>query len=529
MNNKSAFFIHKLTPIIILNIILNVCSIPLNLLIATFLSGVITKAVAGDTRGVAISAGILLAMVIGRSLFDMAVNIPLSKATANRTHLCKIHLYEQIFKHPLHVLYSLNNGETKEKLNDDFNTVKNKYLSVYPSFINGILSFAVYFTYIFIKNRWIALILTLISFIQIIPPVVIEKYLEVNYDNCRDIEAKITDFVVEGCRGFITIKLYGLKQWWLDRLKSYHKIYAKVGKASIYTGTAESTLNSFVSIILTYGTYAIIGIFVLKGFADIDTGLQSIALSGTLFTTVKSMFDLIRNTAETKAAEKRLADFFADDEVGHGTMSINPTLEVSNLSFSYSKDKKIISNLSLTFDPAKLTVIKGTNGCGKSTLLKLAAGLLNSSIGGGSITVGGVNTNSLPSDAFPHKIFYLPQDDAEFDFTARELFEMSLQSKSESAVRIAREFNLTNELIEKSKINELSGGERKKVFLSLAFASEPAVMLLDEPTNSLDEAGKRVLSKLLSNRGAVVITHDSFIDEMAEQVCVFTQEGVIVE
>ncbi len=522
------YFRTKLIPIAIINIILHSFNIPLNLLTAALSAGVITKAVSGDIRGVAITAATLLAIVIGRSLFDMAVNIPLSKATTNRVHLCKLRMYEQIFKRPLHVLYSLNNGETKEKLNDDFDTVKNKYLSVYPSFVNGILSFVVYFAYIFTKNRWIALILTFISLIQIIPPIVIEKYLEVNYDNCRDIEAKITDFIVEGCRGFLTIKLYGLKQWWLDKLKAYHKIYAKVGNASIYTGTAESTLNDLVSNILTYGTYAIIGLFVLKGFTDIDTGIQSITLSGTLFGTVKTMFDLIKNTAETKVAERRLADFFADDEAERRTMSDNPTVEVSDLSFSYNDEKGILSNLNLSLDPAKLTVIKGKNGCGKSTFLKLVTGLLSCPDNSGSVTVGGVNAKFLPSELFPCGIFYLPQDDADFDFTARELFEMSIPSKAEAAVRIAEEFGLTDELIEKSKLNELSGGERKKAFLSLSFASEPAVLLLDEPTNSLDEAGKRVLRQLLSTRGAIVITHDSFIDEAAEQVCVFAQEGVEV-
>ena len=71
-------------------------------------------------------------------------------------------------------------------------------------------------------------------------------------------------------------------------------------------------------------------------------------------------------------------------------------------------------------------------------------------------------------------------------------------------------------MIFESKINELSGGERKKVFLSLAFAVEPSVLMLDEPTNSLDEKGKKVLRDMLIYREKVtiVVTHDPFLDEI---------------
>ena len=53
--------------------------------------------------------------------------------------------------------------------------------------------------------------------------------MQINYDQSRDIEAKITNHVVEAVDGFEIIKLYGLKRWWQTRLADYHKVYLSVG------------------------------------------------------------------------------------------------------------------------------------------------------------------------------------------------------------------------------------------------------------------------------------------------------------
>jgi len=95
--------------------------------------------------------------------------------------------------------------------------------------------------------------------------------------------------------------------------------------------------------------------------------------------------------------------------------------------------------------------------------------------------------------------------------------------------QISVTFGLTDKQLNEMKIRELSGGERKKVFLSIAFAINPPVLLLDEPTNSLDEGGKKILWSLLKERngGAVVISHENIFDELAEKIFVIEKGGII--
>ena len=96
----------------------------------------------------------------------------------------------------------------------------------------------------------------------------------------------------------------------------------------------------------------------------------------------------------------------------------------------------------------------------------------------------------------------------------------------EEALRLAREFRMEDAAVKTVKIRDLSGGEKKKAFLSLAFAIHPALLLLDEPTNSLDQAAIQTMVRLLqAYKGTVlIVTHENCFDAVADQ-CLFLSDG----
>ena len=136
--------------------------------------------------------------------------------------------------------------------------------------------------------------------------------------------------------------------------------------------------------------------------------------------------------------------------------------------------------------------------------------------------IDGVPSSVLSSSNYPRELFFLPQEDAIFNFTAIELFSMMLPDRKEEAIEQAKKFGLSEDLLLCSKINELSGGERKKVFLTIAFVIDPILMILDEPTNSLDMEGKVCLKELLQQREGrtLIVTHDGFMDDIVEHTYV---------
>ena len=230
---------------------------PLGVIIARLTANLVAKATEGDVRCVLRTGTILLRVVITMKLYDIIVGTYYQRTLSKALHKCKISLYKHFLSNPLHILFSSQHGDSIEKLNDDFNVVTGQFVSLYPGFCAGVVTAVTYFVFIMAQNPLVAFTLFGISLLQIVPPVVIKKYMQVNYDNCRDMEAKISNFTVEGCHDFDTIKLYHLKQWWLDRLKKLHKEYVTIGSKSEITCFVDDAITNLVDNILHYGAYGI--------------------------------------------------------------------------------------------------------------------------------------------------------------------------------------------------------------------------------------------------------------------------------
>ncbi len=506
--------------------ILKMIPIPFTLLTATMLSGLVTEATSQHVSAVLSLSAKLILLLLGMKGFDILTGIALQKASSQALHACKQKLYHQFLSNPLHRLYTTNHGDAMEKLNDDFNTVTGKALSLYPAFWTGILTSAVYFIFLAYQNLGIALTLTVISLIQLLPPVIVNRFLQINYNQNRDIEAELSDFILESYHGFVTIKLYHLKQWWLTRLKELHNNYIKTGNRAEATATAEFALLELTKAISTYGTYGIVGLFILSERASLDTGVQAIALSTGFFEAVRQISALLSDFAVAKTAELRLASFFSDEEELEGTLT-DTRIQLQHVSYSYD-DKQILSDISVSLASGGITLIKGTNGTGKSTLFRLITG--QQLCTEGQITIGDISVSKLGTSHFPKQIFYLPQDDAAFRMTAMELYQMLLPNHLTTISAIAQQFSLSETLLYSTNICNLSGGERKKVFLALAFALNPSILLLDEPTNSLDEAGKQILLKLLASRTnpTLLITHETLFDNICTNYFCFHERKTLL-
>ena len=117
-----------------------------------------------------------------------------------------------------------------------------------------------------------------------------------------------------------------------------------------------------------------------------------------------------------------------------------------------------------------------------------------------------------------------------FTFSPYELFKMNNRCDEYCAVEAAKEFGMTDEQIYQTKISNLSGGERKKIYLAYAIAVDPPILMLDEPTNAIDEKGRMVLKDYLAKRKrlTLLITHDSCFDDIPHSQ-IIVNEGQVYE
>lgn len=510
-----------------LSLLVKLYPIGFDLAISMLVAAAVENALEGAISRVAYLGIIAIALLVFVKATNTSISVKFQKYVTEMKHSCKMELYHEYMSNPLFVLYQTGHGSTIENLNDDFDSYIQRYTEYYPSMLASVVGAVTYFLFLVGQSWLIAVTLLAISLLQVLPPLIIKRFLQTNYDNCRNIEAKITDFTLSGYQGFLTIKSYHLQEWWIEKLKKLHKEYLRIGSKSEITSALDDMITNTVDNILKYGTYGIIGLFALFQLAALEVGIQAITLSSYFYQAVKGIFTPVENLAVSKMAQKRISAILPESD-SPGSPLGDADLHFENVSFEYAGNS-ILNGLNFTLHRHEITLIKGPNGIGKSTLLKLIAGLIRCD--SGKITIDQAEMAALPPAAYPEKLFYLTQEDPNYDFPASELFQMSAPGHLVETLRLAKEFRMEDTAVKTVKIRDLSGGEKKKAFLSLAFAIHPAFLLLDEPTNSLDQAAVQTVVKLLQTyKGTVlIVTHENCFDAVADQCLLMEKGGSLVE
>jgi len=195
-----------------------------------------------------------------------------------------------------------------------------------------------------------------------------------------------------------------------------------------------------------------------------------------------------------------------------------PVTEVENVSFSYN-GLTVLENVSFTVEEKAFLAFIGPNGGGKTTLIKLLLGLLKPD--SGRIRIYGTSPEKAA-----HRIGYVPQDVAINKAFPISVLDVVLMGRlrfhgksrlSKADKKAAR--NVLEELemldYQNRRIDDLSGGQRERVFIARALATDPDIMILDEPTASLDTAGRTelyaILKEINKTKTIMVVTHDMMV------------------
>jgi zinc transport system ATP-binding protein len=214
--------------------------------------------------------------------------------------------------------------------------------------------------------------------------------------------------------------------------------------------------------------------------------------------------------------------------------STRPIIELDDISFDYGREP-VLEDITLTVNHGDYSGIIGPNGGGKTTLLQIIFGLLKPS--SGTVKLFGQHIHDFKD--WP-RLGYLPQRmtqaDIRFPITVEEAVSQGRVAKAglfkrlgaadrsaiERALKTSDVYDLRHRLI-----SDLSGGERQRVFIARALASEPEILILDEPTAGIDVASQsrfyQFLKKLNTEFGLTIlfVSHDVgvMVHESSTLIC----------
>ena len=207
-------------------------------------------------------------------------------------------------------------------------------------------------------------------------------------------------------------------------------------------------------------------------------------------------------------------------------------IKVENLSFTYPKSKHmVLHDFSFSFEAGRVYGLLGRNGAGKSTLLNLMTGLLTPKKG--KIMYHDINVRSrLPMTL--QDMFLVPEEFELPSISLKKYIDLNAPFYPNFSKEDMYKYLHCFEMDMDVNLGALSMGQKKKVFMSFALATNTSLLLMDEPTNGLDIPGKSQFRKFMAsgmtdNKTIVISTHQiRDIDKMLDSVMIMDESRVLL-
>jgi ATP-binding cassette, subfamily B, bacterial len=351
------------------------------------------------------------------------------------------------------------------------------------------------------------------------------------------------------------VKIFGLGDYLADR---YHRLSDEIYAENKAVAVRRAILGSFLNLISTggyYGAYAVVLLKTLAGAISIGTFTLLTGAFSRSRTYIERILAGFNDISEQALFLKDLFEFFEmEPTIGAGPglegraipapRPIRGGFEFRNVAFAYpGSDRTVVRDVSFRLEPAEKLALIGENGAGKTTLVKLLARLYDPT--DGRILLDGVDLREYDVEDLRREIGVIFQDYLRYDMLVREnigfgkLESLSDQERIETAARkslakgvIDRLPNGYDQMVGRRFEGgvDLSGGEWQKFALARAYMRDAQLLILDEPTATLDARAEyevfQRFADLTRGRMAVLISHRFSTVRMADRILVLAGGAV---
>ncbi len=358
-----------------------------------------------------------------------------------------------------------------------------------------------------------------------------EAYLEV-----RERVGQNLSELQEGIAGVRVIQAYAqegeqTRQFVASNRSLYRSHVHSIRVSTWYFGLVEA-----MGVFATALAIGIGGWLVGRGDVTIGTVVAFVLLLSQLFEPVQQLSQLY-NTVQSSAASLdklfTILDTQPDVEGGDRELPERGELTVSGIGFKYpSTEQSVLRDVSITVGDGERLALVGPTGAGKSTVAKLMARLYDPTVG--TISFGGVDLRDSTLDSLRDRVVVVPQEGFLFGGSIADNVRIARAEATDDELREAldaigaldrfEEFEDGIHTEVRERGSRLSAGERQLVSLARAALVDPAVLVLDEATSSLDPGTELIvegaLEKLMQGRTTIVVAHRLSTIRTADRIAV---------
>lgn len=411
--------------------------------------------------------------------------------------------------------------------------------------INNFLSIIICFVIVFLLNPWIGVLLFAIAPLSVFVSWKFGKRVrEERYQNQLRYGGYI-GWLYEMFSSLKDIRLLGAENRVLHLFRRQQKdLMDSDVKARVTELKSEHIIinvNNLIQMLL----YGVLAYFSIKE----NLSIGSIVVVLTYFEKLKRGFNKVSNTymdAQYRlSAMGRIKEVLerptVDDWKGREEMvPKNGAISFEHTSFAFRNKEPVIKDFDLDIKPGEKVALVGESGCGKSTLAYLLLGFYKPEKG--VIKIDGKDISEFTLESIHRNIGVVQQDVLIFDGTIRENVMLGNETASEeemlAACKAAGVYDFVTELpdgfetVLGTKGRQLSGGQKQRISIARVYLKNPAILIFDEATASLDNETEALIhnawKSVLKNRTAIIIAHRQSAVELCDRVALM-RDGHILE
>ena len=465
---------------------------------------------------------ILVAIIIG-GISQYFTNTLNNRMANNTVKDMRTDAFNNLQYVPVSYIDSRNTGDIVSRIIADAEQFSDGLILGFQNLFSGVITILGTLFFMFTINIWLALIVLVLTPLSLFVSKFISKRTYKYFKKQSEQRGKETSYIEEMLSNIKVVKSYHRED---ENSENFDVINEELGKDSL-NATFFSSLTNPCTRFVNSIVYAVVGLsgalFAINGIITVGNLSASLAYANQYTKPFNDITGVITELQNAIACAGRLLEVIdakrESDAKGQLPSNVKGDFTVSDVAFSYDKNKELIKNLSFELKSGRRLAVVGPTGCGKTTLINLLMHFYD--IDSGSIKVDSVDINTVSRKSLRKNVGMVLQDTWLKSGTIKENIVFGNENVTDEQVIEAAKKSHAHSFIKKlhngydTFIGEdggsLSTGQKQLICITRLMLSPPPILILDEATSSIDllteQRITRSFMKLMKNRTSFVVAH----------------------
>ena len=498
-----------------------------------------------DFGAIARIVALVTVLYLFSSLFSWIQGYLMAGVTNRTLYRLRRIAEEKIGRLPLSYFDTQSRGDLLSRVTNDIDNIGNSLQQGLAQILNSILTVLS----ILAMMLWISPVLALVALVAIplsmFASIFIAKKSQKQFIAQWDWTGKLNGHVEEMHTGHSLVKVFGRRQQAIEDFGTLNeKLFDSSFKAQFISGIIQPVTQLVSNLI--YVAIAVLGGYrVATGtmsLGDVQAFIQYSRQFGMPLAQIAGLMNVVQSGVASAERLFELLDAKEEDSDPVEFVSIDRAkgkIEFKKVAFRYKSDEPLLENFNLKVKPGETVAIVGPTGAGKTTLVNLMMRFYD--IWGGAILLDGVDIREYKRDDLRRQFGMVLQDTWLFSGTMRENIGYGSSTPTDELVeKAAQAANIDHFLrslpsgydsLLTDDNSTVSNGERQLLTIARAFMADPAILILDEATSSVDTRTEvlvqQAMAKLRKGRTSFVIAHRLSTIRDADVILVMDKGGLV--